>query len=263
MNMPTHFVKLLLALAFGLVSTLGLVAKTFYFDVPGKPMTVFEARKSLTESLQHLNYDELHIRDVKFKRDQITFTAVIKGTANNGILPFVGSGKVSVQCNDSATLSDIIFEGKKMKPIGAVWPRFKTLTVAMKFVDAYLTLRKAALATDTEAADFTAFSLAAKTWLETNPKPAMPNEARAYKVLAEDAFKRKDFHAALESYLEALGAFPLWPEGQYNAALLAAEIEDYELAAKHMRRYLALAPGATDTAAAEDKLLLWELKAKE
>lgn len=44
---------------------------------------------------------------------------------------------------------------------------------------------------------------------------------------------------------------------------LAAEVEDYELAALHMRRYLMLAPEAKDASAAKDKLLLWQHKAKE
>jgi tetratricopeptide (TPR) repeat protein len=81
--------------------------------------------------------------------------------------------------------------------------------------------------------------------------------------LAEDAFKRKDFVAALDAYVEALGMHPMWPEGHYNAALLAAELKDYELAARHMRRYLALAPDAKDASAAKDKYLLWQHKAKQ
>ena len=80
--------------------------------------------------------------------------------------------------------------------------------------------------------------------------------------MAEDAFQRKDFTAALDAYCDALDRHPMWPEGHYNAALLAAEVEDYELAARHMRRYLVLAPGAKDAAAAEETFLLWQHKAK-
>jgi tetratricopeptide (TPR) repeat protein len=91
----------------------------------------------------------------------------------------------------------------------------------------------------------------------------MSDEARGYKLLAEDALKRKDFSAALEAYRTALTKDPMWPEGQYNAALLAAEAEDYELAANYMRRYLVLAPDAKDAASARDNLLVWQLKAKQ
>ena len=125
-----------------------------------------------------------------------------------------------------------------------------------------LTLRNAALAPDTEEADFAAFSAAVKTWQAGEPKP-MSDTARLCKVKAEDAFKRKDFAAATDAYVEGLGLYPMWPEGHYNAALLAAEIEDFEVAAKHMRRYLALPPDAKDAPAAKDKYLLWRHRAKE
>jgi tetratricopeptide (TPR) repeat protein len=131
------------------------------------------------------------------------------------------------------------------------------------FVDAVITLKKTALAPNTEEADFATFTASAKTWLVTTPKLEMPDDARAYKALAEDAFNRKDFTAALDAYCDALAKYPMWPAGQYNTALLAAEAEDYELAAKHMRRYLVLSPDAKDAQAAKDKLLLWQLKAKE
>jgi len=91
----------------------------------------------------------------------------------------------------------------------------------------------------------------------------MSDDARSSKAMAEDAFKKKDFAAALSAYVEALGKHPMWPEGHYNAALLAGEIEDYDVAALHMRRYLALAPDAKDASAAKDKYLLWQRKAKE
>jgi tetratricopeptide (TPR) repeat protein len=128
------------------------------------------------------------------------------------------------------------------------------------FIDAMLTLKAAAFAPD---ADEAAFMESATGWQVIIPKPPMPDDARALKLLAEEAFKRKDFVAALEAYGRALELFPMWPEGQYNTAMLAAEGNDYELAAHHMRRYLVLAPAANDAASAKDKLLLWQLKAKE
>ncbi|TSA41215.1 MAG: hypothetical protein D4R57_00870 [Verrucomicrobiales bacterium] len=133
----------------------------------------------------------------------------------------------------------------------------------LMFIDALLVLKAAALSPDTEDADFAAFTGNAKIWLAATPKPEMSEQARTYKVLAEDAFKRKEFTAALDAYCDALDKYPMWPSGQYNAASLAAEAEDYELAAHHMRRYLVLSPEAKDAAAAHDKLLLWQHKAKE
>ena len=139
---------------------------------------------------------------------------------------------------------------------------FHNLATARIWVDALLTLQAAEMAPDTEDADFSAFTNGAKVWLLASPKPEMPDEARAYKALAEDSFKRKDYTAALDAYCDALDRHPMWPEGHYNAALLAAEAKDYELAAHHMRRYLVLAPDAKDASASKDKFLLWQLKAK-
>ena len=91
----------------------------------------------------------------------------------------------------------------------------------------------------------------------------MPDDVRADKLIAEDAFKRKEFTDALYAYVDALDKYPMWPEGHYNAALLAAEILDYEWASRHMRRYLVLAPDAKDASAAKDKYLLWQRLAKD
>ena len=131
---------------------------------------------------------------------------------------------------------------------------------AMMFVDAVLRLKEVEF---TEEADFDAFTANAKTWLEAKSKPEMSDDARAYNALAEDAYKRKDLTAALDAYCNALDRYPMWPEGNFNAALLAAEAEDYGLAAQLMRRYLVLAPDAKDAAAAKEQFLLWQLKAKQ
>ncbi len=137
------------------------------------------------------------------------------------------------------------------------WVYFKTRQDAVRLAEALLVLKDASGTPVTEEADFAAFLALAK-----GPRPEMPDATRADKALAEDAFRRKDFMTALYAYGDALDKYPLWPEGQYNAALLAAEVEDFELAAHHMRRYLVLAPDAKDAAASKGKLLLWERKTK-
>jgi tetratricopeptide (TPR) repeat protein len=140
---------------------------------------------------------------------------------------------------------------------------FQSRQEAIRFSQALLALKAAESAPDTEEADFEAFSAAAAAWRASSSRPAMPDDVRADKATAEDAFKRKDFAAALYAYGDALDKFPNWPEGHYNAALLAAQVEDYEIAARHMRRYLTLNPDAKDAPAAREKYLLWQRKAKE
>ena len=253
-------------------------------DAPRTQMTVSEARKALTESLGHLRFIK-SVREVKFNRHRVTFvgsldhddlSAFANGQSVHCSVPFAEMKNLSVD-SISKLWWFVQVNGKDMglgrsrlrlvqgdENIGEIAAaNFENESAAIKFVDAVLTLKAAALAPDTEETDFAAFTVSAKTWLAATPKPEMPDDARAYKALAEDAFERKDFTTALDAFCKALDKYPMWPSGRYNAALLAAEAEDYELAAKHMRRYLVLSPDAKDAVAAKDKLLLWQLKAKQ
>jgi hypothetical protein len=144
---------------------------------------------------------------------------------------------------------------------GSFWPdeysfSFPNKPASLRFASAALTLRDAVALPDSESADFALFSARL-----TVPRPPLPDEAMAFKALAEDAFMRKAFFSALWATKEAFDTHPLWPDGRFNAALLAAEIEYYDRAIRHMRRYLVLAPDAADIAASQDKLLLWQRKA--
>jgi tetratricopeptide (TPR) repeat protein len=114
-----------------------------------------------------------------------------------------------------------------------------------------------------ETANFMAFKEKAKTWRGLPAKPSLPAEANRYRVLAEDAFKSKDFDKAIDYYDKALEAYPLWPQGQFNAALICGETGDYAEAVGHMKRYLELAPEAKDAKAAQEKIFIWEEKAKQ
>lgn len=98
-------------------------------------------------------------------------------------------------------------------------------------------------------------------WRALAAKPPLPESARKYRVLAEDALQEKRFEDAARYYDQALAIQPLWPEGQFNAAILYGELQKYAQAASHMRLYLELVPNAKDAAAARDKIIIWEEKA--
>lgn len=106
------------------------------------------------------------------------------------------------------------------------------------------------------------FQEQAKAWRESPTKPDMPEEARRHKVLAENAFKEKDFNKASAEYSAALDLFPCWPEGQFNLALVSGETKGYRNAIHHMKCYLELVPDAPDAQAARDKIFIWEDKIK-
>jgi tetratricopeptide (TPR) repeat protein len=102
-----------------------------------------------------------------------------------------------------------------------------------------------------------AFDAQADAWRALAVKPKMPDDAYAHKVLAEDAYRNKDLVKALDEYQLGIQVFPTWPEGQFNAALIAAELEIYRVAVQRMKEYLLLAP---DAPAAKDKIIIWRDK---
>lgn len=111
--------------------------------------------------------------------------------------------------------------------------------------------------------DLEAFKKKADSWRALAIKPELPAEARRYRVLAENAYNEKRFEDALHYYEEGLELEPVWPEGQFNAAMLAQELGDFGEAAYHMQCYLALAPDSKDAPAARDQVIIWEEKAKD
>ncbi len=100
----------------------------------------------------------------------------------------------------------------------------------------------------------------AEAWRALVEKPKMPDDAYAHKVLAEDAYRNKDLVKALNEYQLGIQIFPTWPEGQFNAGLIAAELEDYRVAVQRMKEYLLLVPDAPDAQAAKDKIIIWQDK---
>ena len=87
---------------------------------------------------------------------------------------------------------------------------------------------------------------------------AIPEEARRYRVLADAAIREKRFPDAANAYEDALDVAPWWGQGHFNAALVLAEIYYYRDAINHMRKYLALTPGASDARQVQDKIYEWE-----
>lgn len=259
MNRYRHCFVLLLIASLLTVAGCAVQHATHDTDIP-RQMTVSEARKALAESIGHTSPKFLPLKDVRISHSQVSYIWA-KGDPRQKKYRerFAEMNDLGTRDSWDATLN-LTVQGKDTN---FYWERSDRRYVTM-FIDAILTLKQAASGGDAvEETNFAAFTEKAKDWSMRTPRPAMPVEARGYKALAEDAFKRKDFTAALEAYREALERFPTWPEGQYNAALLAAEAEEYEIAAQHMRRYLTLAPNAKDAVAAQDKMLLWQLKEKQ
>jgi len=107
------------------------------------------------------------------------------------------------------------------------------------------------------------FTQRAAAWRALATKPPIPEEVRVKRMMAEDAFKSNKPDEALHYYEAGVQLYPTWPEGNFNAALIAGDLGYFDAAIEHMQAYLELVPDAADAQAARDKILIWQTKAKE
>jgi hypothetical protein len=139
---------------------------------------------------------------------------------------------------------------------------FGTPSEAQALTDALNRLRAAARGDDQELleADRLEFQQEAAAWRALAVKPAISEEVRRHRILAEDAVNEKRFETAVEEYEAGLEINSVWPEGHFNAALLCAELGYYSEAVHHMRAYTQLVPEAPDAQQARDQMVIWEAK---
>ena len=105
------------------------------------------------------------------------------------------------------------------------------------------------------------FTQRAAAWRALSTKPPLPEEVRIERLMAEDALKEKQPEKALNHYEKGLEISPTWPQGYFNAALIAAQLGFYDEAVEHMQAYLELAPDAADAQSARDQIGIWQYKA--
>jgi tetratricopeptide (TPR) repeat protein len=191
--------------------------------------------------------------DIKVTNDGISF--MFNGT-NSGKFDEIQS--LSVYTNDYVSYN----VNWKNNIWGLTW---KSQRDAQNFVDAIMAMKyyasKQFLADD--ASSFVDFEEKANVWRALTQKPRLPEETRRFRVLADDAVQNKQFDKAADYYEQGLAIEPMWAAGQFNAALIYAELEFYPLAVMHMKRYLALEPNAKDVKVYQDKIYIWEEKANE
>lgn len=106
------------------------------------------------------------------------------------------------------------------------------------------------------------FPALAAIWRVRDPKPALSDAANRQRVLAEEATRSRDYGRAINEFEAALGTDPTWPSGNFNLALLYEAVEDFSEAARYMKRFLLLEPDSRDAAAAREKIVLWEDRAR-
>lgn len=92
--------------------------------------------------------------------------------------------------------------------------------------------------------------------------PDIDENVRMHKVQAEGAVREKKLWEAVEEFEQGLTLAPWWPQGNYNLALVYAELRAPALATRYMQRYLRLVPDAANARVAQDKIYLWQAETK-
>jgi len=87
--------------------------------------------------------------------------------------------------------------------------------------------------------------------------PEIGENVRMRRVLAETAVREVRLWEAVEQFEQGLALAPWWPQGNYNLALVYAELQVYPRAIRYMQRYIKLVPDAVNARAAQDKIYEW------
>jgi tetratricopeptide (TPR) repeat protein len=99
-------------------------------------------------------------------------------------------------------------------------------------------------------------------WRANGSQVALPEEAQRHFVLAQEAFRQKDFQRQAEELTTALEIYPTWPAEQFDLALVLGELNRYSEAIQHMQMYLELSPDAPDAQRAKQQIWIWQDKVK-
>ncbi len=110
---------------------------------------------------------------------------------------------------------------------------------------------------------FPAFQERARLWRELAVKPALPEEARRHKVLAEQALREENAAKAASELFAALRIDPCWAPGYLQVARVCGDLKRYEDALNAMHCYLELVPEDTASESCRDLIYVFEDKLAE
>jgi tetratricopeptide (TPR) repeat protein len=117
------------------------------------------------------------------------------------------------------------------------------------------------LGTPEAEAERAQFAAALVAFRNGSAGPEISERVRMHKVVAEGAVRDKRLWEAAEAFEQGLALAPWWPQGNYNLALVYAELRAHALAVRYMQRYLQLVPDAANARAAQDKIYSWQAEA--
>lgn len=217
-------------------------------------MSLPEARRTISNEVQKASFGGGYFEDVQVS---------IKGFSVNSplVVSFIPAGKYSFQF-DKINHVAVVKEGENYAiDIGPPWyVLWKSKEDVLHFLDAVQAMKYYAsrLSVVDDAAAFAEFQKQANAWRVLRVKPPLSERAQEFRVLAEDALRNKDFDKAADYYEQGLIISPLWPQAQFNAAVLYGELQIYPQAMLHMKRYLELSPDASDAQSAREQMIIWQ-----
>lgn len=170
-----------------------------------------------------------------------------------------GSGKrVEWQSNNSPNAYGLDFGVSIPKRCGDAQNTEECLQAADQFAAALNRLHTFALGPELAEENF---SHQATAWRLLSTKPPLQDGVRVRRLMAEDAIRNQKPEDALKCYIQGLDIYSLWPEGWFNAAVIAGQLGYYADAAAHMQNYLEPVPDAADAQSARDQIAMWRFKA--
>jgi tetratricopeptide (TPR) repeat protein len=250
-------------------------------------MTLWQARRTLTISPKNENVAGGIYRPIRFSPDSFeydySYESKGKWLSETIRVDLVTAPVVKAKCGNSCKITD---ESGKSNPkninpglgrflanlqwcdTGAKDQHLWVTTcqsadcqhAAESFAAAFNVLRAFAIDTNSPLRNF---AQRAAAWRALATKPPIPEEVNVQRLMAEDAIKENKPDEALNYYEDGIELYPTWPEGNFNAALIAAEQKYYADAIEHMQAYLELVPNAADAQAAHEKILIWQVKSKQ
>jgi len=255
---------------FALLLFLAVIGASSFAQAPQlqtNQMSIWQARRAVIEGLMATNhyYSGLRISSYQFTLDHLDIN-----TSNHEHFNIDLTSLPRVFYTEGFGVRCLLKAEGRMKlpePLNkwavdcANGPEVDALrAIAKSYADAVNRLRESARNADDP---LRSFPQRAAAWRALATKPPIPEEVRVQRLMAEDAIKENKPDEALHYYENGIELYPTWPEGNFNAALIAAELKYYADAIEHMQAYLELVPDAADAQAARDKILIWQIKAKQ
>ncbi len=232
---------------------------------PGNSMSIWQARRAVVANLtapgMASHFAAAH-DTIRFTLDSVELDGTRHGKTEHFKIDLKALDPVSAIYGRMSGISRLKGEAGRdlAPPLNYVELRPDTANVIVSLASALNRLRDFA---GTAGDPLRTFTQRAAAWRALPSKPPVPEEVRVQRLLAEDAVKQSKPGEALNRYEIGLELYPTWPQGWFNAALIAAELGFYTDAIEHMQSYLELMPDAPDAQAAKDQIVIWQFKVKE